>query len=157
MSPSPLFPRTSLVRCLRAHGPRHSRSVVSLGLFRDKKLPKTDPSKCAVPSIYGAATSGTLYPALRLHSAVAARPKRETRRLPLFPDGEQWTGILGDSVGDDALIAGKYYLGTNLPQPPTACWTDGRCRGWRRRMEYKRERASGTVGTATNALLGYGM
>lgn len=66
--------------------------------------------KCGVPSLYDAGTS-EIYPPLRLETAVSARPKRETRRIPLFPEGDQWKGIKGDSAGDDAWVLGKYYLG----------------------------------------------
>src|SRR5579859_5351154 len=79
-----------------------------LSIFRDKK----PPDKCNVPSIHRTGTSGAFYPALKLHAGVSARPKRATRRLPLFPDGPHWSGIKGDSAGDDAWVVGKYYLGT---------------------------------------------
>ena len=99
--PTPLSPFT-----------RHSQRQVSLGLFRDKKVVA---EKSAVPSIYHTGTYGAIYPPLKLSSAVAARPKREKRRLPLFPDdGPEWSGIRGDSAGDDAWVVGKYYLGTPI-------------------------------------------
>jgi len=114
-----MFPR----HCFRHSGPsrgffpttpttpfvRQTRKV-SLGLFREKKVA---PEKSDVPSIHHTGTYGAFYPPLKLSSAVAARPKREKRRLPLFPDeGPEWTGIRGDSAGDDAWVVGKYYLGT---------------------------------------------
>jgi len=115
-----MFPR----HCFRHSGPsrgffpttpttpfvRQTRKV-SLGLFREKKVA---PEKSDVPSIHHTGTYGAFYPPLKLSSAVAARPKREKRRLPLFPDdGPEWAGIRGDSAGDDAWVVGKYYLGTS--------------------------------------------
>ena len=92
---------------------RHSRQL-SLGLFRDKKVV---PEKSTVPSIHHAGTSGGFYPPLKLSSAVSAMPKREKRRLPLFPDeGPEWAGIRGDSAGDDAWVVGKYYVGIHPPK-----------------------------------------
>lgn len=84
---------------------------VSLNPFRDKNVPPAVDEKVAAPLNYRPSTSSELNTPLKLVSAVAARPKREKRRLPLFPEGTQWTGILGDSAGDDAFIVGKYYLG----------------------------------------------
>ena len=84
---------------------------VSLGLFREKKPPSTDSDGVsAVPSIQYTSVSTPL----KFSSAVSARPKRETRRLPIFPDGQQWTGIRGGTAGDDAWVVGKYYLGILL-------------------------------------------
>jgi hypothetical protein len=100
----------SLPRTLPSRNP-HVRNV-SLNPFRDNKVPPAVDEKVAVPSNYRPSTSSVLHPPLKLVSAVAARPKREKRRLPLFPEGTQWTGILGDSAGDDAFVVGKYYLGT---------------------------------------------
>src|SRR5271169_10805 len=105
--------RQSSIRHIRRL-PSFHRSV-SLGLFREKKVTTSTTEKSAVPSIHHTGTSGAFYPPLRLNSAVSARPKRETRRLPIFPDGNQWTGIRGDTVGDDAWVVGKYYLGIFFP------------------------------------------
>lgn len=88
--------------------PTFKRSI-SLSLFREKKDPVTE--KSAVPSIHHTGTSGAFYPPLKLDSAVSARAKRDKRRLPIFPDGHQWTGIRGGTAGDDAWVVGKYYLG----------------------------------------------
>src|SRR5271169_5953511 len=112
-----MFPRHCFHRSGRGRGtlfptqPPFARQTrkVSLGLFRDKKVA---PEKSDVPSIHHTGTYGAFYPPLKLSSAVAARPKREKRRLPLFPDdGPDWVGIRGDSAGDDAWVVGKYYLG----------------------------------------------
>jgi hypothetical protein len=70
-----------------------------------------------VSSIHHTGTSGAFFPALRLHSAVSARPKREKRRMALFPEEGDWTGILGDTAGDDAWVVGKYYLGKSPLTP----------------------------------------
>ena len=88
--------------------PIFNRSVY-LSLFREKKDPVIE--KSAVPSIHHTGTSGAFYPPLKLNSAISARAKRDKRRLPIFPDGYQWTGILGGTAGDDAWVVGKYYLG----------------------------------------------
>lgn len=80
----------------------------TISLFH-KKIPPVVETKITVPSIYN--TGPSLYPPLKLSSAVSARPKREIRRVPLFPDNHHWTNILGDSAGDDAFVIGKYYLG----------------------------------------------
>lgn len=134
--------------------PVFNRSV-SLSLFRDKKDPITE--KIAVPSIHHTGTSGAFYPPLKLRSAVSARAKRDKRRLPIFPDGYQWTGILGGTAGDDAWVVGKYYLGkSNLFLCPGAVVDRRGCR-WRRSMEYERKRATTFMVTATYALLGFGM
>ena len=112
-----MFPRpssfirqsTSSIRLIQ--NPCIHRSV-SLGIFREKKVPPT-PEKSTVPSIHHTGTSGAFYPPLKLHSAISARAKRDTRRLPIFPDGgTRWMGIRGDTAGDDAWVVGKYYLGT---------------------------------------------
>lgn len=114
-----MFPRPSY-SSLRQSSIHHIQIVpplhrsVSLGLFREKKVPTSTTEKSAVPSIHHTGTSGAFYPPLRLHSAISARPKRETRRLPIFPDGNQWTGIRGGTAGDDAWVVGKYYLGIYL-------------------------------------------
>jgi hypothetical protein len=81
-----------------------------LSLFRDKKVS----DKCSVPTIHRTGTSGAFYPALKLQAGVSARPKRATRRLPLFPEGQRWSDVRGDSAGDDAWVIGKYYLGISL-------------------------------------------
>lgn len=112
-----MFPRPnpySSILSLTSSVHRFGTRTLSLGLFREKKkAPVADPSsnKSTVPSIHDTGTSGAFYPSLKLHSAVSARPKREKRRLPLFPEGGEWTGILGDTAGDDAWVVGKYYLG----------------------------------------------
>jgi len=99
-----MFPRYTRLPPLTAIRPR------PLSLFRDKKAP----DKCSVPTIHRTGTSGAFYPAIKLHAGVAARPKRATRRLPLFPDGQRWSDVRGDSAGDDAWVIGKYYLGISL-------------------------------------------
>lgn len=81
-----------------------------MSLFGDKKAS----DKCSVPTIHRTGTSGAFYPPLKLHAGAAARPKRATRRLPLFPEGQRWSDVRGDSAGDDAWVIGKYYLGTFL-------------------------------------------
>ena len=99
----------------RAHRPIRSplsKRPLSLGLFREKKPPDV---KVTVPSVHHI---NTFYPPLKLSSAVSARPKREKRRLPLFPEGDEWQGIKGGSGGDDAWVHGKYYLGTIPSKPP---------------------------------------
>jgi serine/threonine protein phosphatase PrpC len=110
MFPRPSYPLHHLSIRLASNflTPTFKRSV-SLGLFREKKNPITE--KSAVPSIHHTGTSGAFYPPLKLHSAISARAKRDKRRLPIFPDGRQWTGIRGGTAGDDAWVMGKYYLG----------------------------------------------
>ena len=110
MFPRPSSPlnHPSIRLANKSLAPTFKRSV-SLGLFREKKGPGTE--KSAVPSIHHTGTSGAFYPPLKLHSAISARAKRDKRRLPIFPDGYQWTGIRGGTAGDDAWVVGKYYLG----------------------------------------------
>jgi hypothetical protein len=110
-----MFPRHSFlpIRYLSKSPSRYIQfRNVSLSLFRDKK-PSSPPegAKCGVPSIIHTGTADSVYPSLRLDAAVSARPKRETRRIPLFPEGDQYNDIKGDSAGDDAWVLGKYYLG----------------------------------------------
>src|SRR5438046_7088838 len=100
-----MVPRTisSLCRSIRLaqqNGPAITKRSVSLGLFRERKVPPCDESVTA-PSIHDTGNSGAFYP-LKLHSAISARAKRDKRRLPIFPEGNQWTGIRRDTAGDDA-------------------------------------------------------
>ena len=112
-----MFPRQSAnrrpsIRFVQRLSLRYiSQGTISLELFGEKKRSAPEKTiKSAVPSIHH--TGGAVYPSLKLCSAVSARPKREKRRLPLFPEEGEWTGILGDTAGDDAWVVGKYYLGT---------------------------------------------
>src|SRR5579871_747295 len=112
-----MLPRYSASLCSRRiSSSRHNQlRNLSLSLFRDKKSASSqDTTKCGVPSIHHAGTSDSVYPPLRLESAVSARPKREKRRIPLFPEGGPFHDIRGDSAGDDAWVLGKYYLGTRV-------------------------------------------
>ena len=137
---------------------------VSLGIFRDKKVPRTQahtqqpPETAAVPSIH---RTSTVYPPLRLVTAVSARPKRDKRRLPIFPPGNDWGDIRGGSAGDDAWVVGKYYLGMYCKNPSLAhllrvymMLMSGRGCGWCRRMEYKAEWTACIMVPSFNALLG---
>lgn len=79
----------------------------SLNLFRQQTARQTTVNG-AVPAIL---YPEYLVPPLKFCTAVSARPKRDKRRLPLFPDGQEWNDIKGGSAGDDAWVVGKYYLG----------------------------------------------
>ena len=150
MFPQPL-PHQSIRLANKSLTPTFKRSV-SLGLFREKKGPAVT-EKSAVPSIHHTGTSGAFYPPLKLNSAISAQAKRDKRRLPIFPEGHQWTGIRGGTAGDDAWVVGKYYLGIYT------LWfgVDCRDRGWCGSMEYKRKRTTPFMGAITYALLGFGM
>jgi hypothetical protein len=159
-----MFPRPNPYSSILSITPsfhRFGTRTFSLGLFREKKkAPAADPpsSKSPVPSIHHPGTSGAFYPALKLHSAVSARPKREKRRLPLFPEEGEWTGILGDTAGDDAWVMGRYYLGNPLLNSFQKSWrgNDRRC-GRSRGLEHKGKRKTWTMVAITHALLGIGM
>jgi hypothetical protein len=148
-----------------------STRCVSLGIFRDKKVPPPPDPGAKVPSILRA---NTVVPPLRFAPAVSARPKRDKRRLPIFPPGNDWGEIRGGSAGDDAWVMGKYYLGTLTPSPPMyrrfmlfSLFLEGivgsglllivRSCGWGGSVEYKGEWTACPMVTAFDALLGVGV
>jgi hypothetical protein len=150
-----MFPRRSaLIRSsIRVLHHSSSSEQTSLRFSRQHKNLTFDNPINRLHSVTHAENSTTVYPVLKLSSAWSARPKREKRRQPIFPEGGSWTDIRGDTAGDDAWVVGKYYLGMN------PCWRKinvRRC-GWCWSLEYKRKRTTGIMGTTSYALLGFGM